>query len=82
MKDPDDKQTGDMLRAPKASRQARYRANKEAAGYRQVAIWIHQESEKAGAAAAARGEPCDPKPSPTDLVSWVVGWAREKESQK
>lgn len=82
MKDPQDKQTADFLDTPKATRQARYRANKEAEGFRQVALWIHRESEQAGAAAAAKGEPCAPEQPPRDLVSWVVGWVREKESEK
>lgn len=82
MKDPKDKQTLDILATPKATRQARYRANKEAEGFRQVALWIHRESEQAGAEAAAKGEPCLPEESPRDLVSWVIGWAREKESEK
>lgn len=82
MKDPKDKQTLDILATPKATRQARYRANKEAEGFRQVALWIHRDSERAGADAAAKGEPCAPEKPPRDLVSWVVGWARGKESEK
>lgn len=82
MKDPQDKQTADLLDSPKAVRQARYRANKKAEGFRQVALWIHTESEQAGKDAAAKGEPCDPAQPPRDLVSWVVGWATEKKSEK
>lgn len=78
MKDPNDKGTGDLL----DDRKARYRANKRAAGFRQVALWIHTESEKEGAAAAARGEPSAPDTPPHDLLSWLVGWAREKEAQQ
>lgn len=82
MKDPQDKQTADLLDSPNAARQARYRANKKAEGFRQVVLWIHAESEQAGAEAATKGEPCAPEQPPRDLVSWVVGWAREKESKK
>lgn len=82
MKDPKDNPAVDMVGPEKTSRQARYRANKEADGFRQVALWIHRESEQAGAEAAAKGEPCTPEAQPHDLVSWAVGWARKKESEK
>lgn len=82
MKDPQDKQTADMLRSANAERQARLKAKREAAGFRHSTIWIHTESEQAGAEAAAKGEPCAPDQPPRDLVSWVVGWARKKESEK
>lgn len=82
MKDPDDKSTADLLDPARDDRRARYRANKKAAGFRQVALWIHRESEQEGAAAAARGAPSVPQTPPDDLLSWLVGWAREKESEK
>jgi hypothetical protein len=81
MKDSKDKSAADMLRPNKTSRQSRYRENKEAEGFRQVALWIHRKSEQAGAEAAAKGEPCTPEVPPHDLVSWVVGWARKKVSE-
>jgi len=30
----------------------------------------------------AKGDPCTPQGSPVDLVSWVVGWAKETDSKK
>lgn len=82
MKDPQDSQTSDMLATPPGDRKARYRKKREQEGYRQVAMWIHQDSAKAGAEAAAKGDPCEPQSRPVDLVSWVVGWAKETDSKK
>ncbi|WP_313475508.1 hypothetical protein [Stutzerimonas kunmingensis] len=82
MKDPQDKQTVDMLRKPQASRQARYREKREAEGYRQVAVWIHQDSEEAGATAADKGAPCDPGSNQHDPLSWAIGWVKAKYLKK
>ena len=82
MKDPLDSQTSELLPKPAGDRKARYRQKREQEGYRQVALWIHQDSAKAGAEAAAKGDPCAPQSSPVDLVSWVVGWAKEKDSKE
>ena len=40
MKDPRDKQTGDLLRSPGAGRQAAYAARQRAAGRRQRSMWL------------------------------------------
>jgi hypothetical protein len=83
MKDPKDRQTGDLLRPQGASRQARYRQKKEAEGYRQAALWIHAESESEGQRAALRAEPCDPLGSgAADPVSWAIGWTAERLKAK
>lgn len=76
MKDATDTKTGDLLKS--VSRQARYRAKKEREGYRQAALWIHQESEQAGKEAARRKEPCEPlTQGAADPVSWAIGWTSE-----
>lgn len=82
MKDLQDSEASGLQPKPAGDRKARYRHRREQEGYRQVALWIHQGSAQAGAEAAAKGDPCEPKSSPVDLVSWVVGWAKEKDSKE
>lgn len=50
MKDPRDKQTGDLLRSPGAGRQAAYAARQRAAGRRQRSMWLTDDEAAAVAA--------------------------------
>lgn len=50
MKDPRDKQTGDLLASPGARRQAAYAARQKAQGRRQRAMWLSDDEAAAVAA--------------------------------
>lgn len=50
MKDPRDKQTGDLLASPGARRQAAYAARQKAQGRRQCAMWLTDDEAAAVAA--------------------------------
>ncbi len=50
MKDPRDKQTGDLLASPGARRQAAYAARQKAQGRRQRAMWLTDDEAAAVAA--------------------------------
>lgn len=50
MRDPRDKQTGDLLASPGARRQAAYAARQKAQGRRQRAMWLTDDEAAAVAA--------------------------------
>lgn len=50
MRDPQDKQTGDLLASPGARRQAAYAARQRAQGRRQRAMWLTDDEAAAVAA--------------------------------
>lgn len=50
MRDPQDKQTGDLLVSPGARRQAAYAARQRAQGRRQRAMWLTDDEAAAVAA--------------------------------
>ncbi len=50
MRDPRDKQTGDLLASPGARRQAAYAARQRAQGRRQRAMWLTDDEAAAVAA--------------------------------
>lgn len=81
MKDPKDKQTGDLLRSANAERQARLKARREAAGFRHSTIWIHAESERQGFEWGKQGRKPWPPPddTPADPVSYFIGWVKGNE---
>ncbi len=86
VKDPQDKTTGELLeelariRKSNAARQSELKARRIEQGFKRTYVWLHQESESAGAAAASAGEACDPMNAGTaDPLSWAVGWVREKQ---
>lgn len=74
MKDPKDKQTGDLLKSPVAKRQAAFRERQRAAGKKQVTVWITEADWQAGFDAGAAGRPANPVPQGLDGLSWISGW--------
>ncbi len=74
MKDPHDKQTGDMLASPSAQRQAAYKARREAQGFKRTTVWIHEGAWQAGYDAGFAGKPSTPVPAGLDGLSWFSGY--------
>ena len=69
MIDSNDKHTSDLLKTD--SRQARYRANRQALGFIQKTVWLHRESYERGKLAALGESPDDGD----DSYSWWMGHA-------
>lgn len=78
MKDDLDQQTGDLFaRSGSAERQARLKARREAAGYRQTTIWLHGDSERIGYECGLAAAPLQQIPQEVvDVTSYTLGWLR------
>ena len=68
-------------KSPGAKRQEAYRLRQQAAGKRQMMIWIHEESRTAGFKAGAAGAPSSLPPN-VDGLSWFVGWIEGNAKQR
>ena len=66
-------------KSPGAQRQEAYRLRQQAAGKRQMMIWVHEKSRRAGIKAGAVGAPSIlPPEADVDGLSWFVGWIEGK----
>ena len=66
-------------KSPGAQRQEAYRLRQQAAGKRQMMIWIHEESRRAGLKAGEAGASSIlPPEAKVDGLSWFVGWIEGK----
>ncbi len=82
MRDPKDKQTGNLLRSATAERQARLKARREAAGFKRTTVWIHAESERIGYDYAQAGGQLGCVPDGVTIdnpASFLIGWVRGRD---
>jgi hypothetical protein len=83
MKDELDNQTGDLFaRSGGAERQARLKARREAAGYRQTTSWLHGESERIGYERGLAAAPLQQIPQEVvDVTSYTLGWLHGEQDR-
>lgn len=88
MKDSHDNRTGDMLKG-KASEtnrrgQAAYKERMREAGYKQVTVWVKEDSREAGRLAGLESDKPMPVAAQDDPLGWLVGFAegfKQREKQ-
>ncbi|ECN0144555.1 hypothetical protein YN16_23145 [Salmonella enterica subsp. enterica serovar Virchow] len=90
MKDSSDKQTRDLLSDEKYQirnqrGQAAYKARMREAGYKQVTVWVKEDSREAGRLAGLNSAKPMPEAAQDDPLGWSLGFAegfkqREKQS--
>ena len=89
MKDSSDKQTGDLLSDEKYQirnkrGQAAYKARMREAGYKQVTVWVKEDSREAGRLAGLNSAKPMPEAAQDDPLGWSLGFAegfKQREKQ-
>lgn len=88
MKDSHDNKTGDMLKGkyPETNRrgQAAYKERMREAGYKQVTVWVKEDSREAGRLAGLNSTKPMPEAAQDDPLGWSLGFAegfKQREKQ-
>ena len=81
MKDSRDKRTANLLTTPNASRQAAFKARREANGFKRSTVWIKQADYDAGKLAAELGSTnASECPTERDRLSWMLGYCEHLDN--
>lgn len=88
VKDLHDKRTGDLLKGKSTETnrrgQAAYKARMREAGYKQVAVWVKEDSREAGRLAGLNSTKPMPEAAQDDPIGWSLGFAegfKQREKQ-
>lgn len=88
MKDSHDNKTSDILKSnyPETNRrgQAAYKSRMREAGYKQVTVWVQEDSREAGCLAGLNSTKPMPEAAQDDPLGWSLGFAegfKQREKQ-